>query len=157
MNKMLIGVLVVILIVGGGILLMSSGNDTNETSNSTNTTQSPTPASQNESNTQQTTQEQVDQTTNIDTPQTYTLADIAQHATQEDCWTSINGTVYDLSGYISRHPGGEEIVRACGTDGTSLFETRKTDGGQTVGSGTPHSNKAENMLADLKIGILKQQ
>lgn len=85
---------------------------------------------------------------------TYNRAELAKHNTKNDCWTSINNDVYDLTQYIPQHPGGDEILRACGTDGTSLFEQRKTVSGEEVGSGTPHSSSAQNQLESLKIGTL---
>lgn len=74
---------------------------------------------------------------------TYTLADVAQHATGTDCWTAINGSVYNITSFVPNHPGGERITAVCGIDGTSLFE------GQHGGS-----RQANTELAKLKIGIL---
>lgn len=71
-----------------------------------------------------------------------------------DCWTIIDNAVYDLTTYVNRHPGGEEILRACGENSTSLFNSRKTDDGQPVGSGSPHSQIAREQLAQFKIGTL---
>lgn len=85
----------------------------------------------------------------------YTSKEVAKHDSGDDCWTIVNGNVYDLTAYIPRHPGGtEEIVAACGTDGTSLFTERKTDNGVEVGSGTPHSSSAQSQLENLKVGTL---
>ncbi len=81
---------------------------------------------------------------------------IAKHNTQTDCWTIVNGSVYDITPYVPSHPGGAEILRACGADGTSLFNTRTTDSGDQVGSGTPHSNNAQGLLSQFKIGTLEQ-
>ena len=36
----------------------------------------------------------------------YTLAQVAIHSSAADCWTAINGSVYNLSAWIARHPGG---------------------------------------------------
>lgn len=55
----------------------------------------------------------------------YTLADISTHTDKESCWTAIEGKVYDLTSYVSNHPGGERaIMKICGKDGTSLFENK---------------------------------
>lgn len=86
----------------------------------------------------------------------FTKEEVAQHTKVDDCWTIINGGVYDITNYVPMHPGGDEILRTCGTDGTSLFAERKTTTGEIVGSGTPHSSTAENQLADYKIGELSQ-
>jgi predicted heme/steroid binding protein len=53
---------------------------------------------------------------------TYTLADVALHATAANCWMVLNTTeVYDVSNYISVHPGGTAMVPYCGKDGTQAF------------------------------------
>ena len=54
-----------------------------------------------------------------------TLAEIAKHATREDCWTAIDGTVYDLTPYMKQHPGGAaSLAWLCGIDGTSAFNSQ---------------------------------
>lgn len=77
----------------------------------------------------------------------YTLADVAKHASQSSCWSAINGTVYDLTSWISKHPGGESaILSICGKDGSAAFNNQH--GGQ---------RKPEQELASLpKIGALAQ-
>lgn len=84
----------------------------------------------------------------------FTKAEVAEHNTEDDCWTIVNDNVYDLTAYIPRHPGGDDILAACGTDGTSLFVERETEDGESVGSGTPHSDSAATQLESLKIGTL---
>lgn len=52
----------------------------------------------------------------------YTQAQVAQHASIKDCWTIIGRSVYDLTPYVPRHPGGpREIARVCGKVGTAAF------------------------------------
>lgn len=52
----------------------------------------------------------------------YTLAEVAERNSPEDCWVAIEDGVYDLTKWIALHPGGEaEIVRLCGRDGTAAF------------------------------------
>ncbi len=58
------------------------------------------------------------------TPTTFTLAQVAQHATLSDCWTAINGKVYNLSDWApSSHPGGTSVLltNICGKNGTTAF------------------------------------
>ena len=88
------------------------------------------------------------------TSKVYALNEVATHNTKDDCWTIISSNVYDLTKYINRHPGGEEIVRACGQDATVLFTERRTSDGSSVGSGLSHSSTASEQLAGLKIGTL---
>lgn len=51
----------------------------------------------------------------------YALEDVAKHGTSTDCWTAVSGKVYNVTEFIPSHPGGKDIVKACGKDGTSLF------------------------------------
>lgn len=40
-------------------------------------------------------------------------------------WTAIHGRVYNITPYLEFHPGGvEEIMKAAGKDGTSLFNKK---------------------------------
>ncbi len=76
---------------------------------------------------------------------TFTLAQVSQHATSADCWTAINGGVYNLSDWIAKHPGGESaILSICGKDGSDAFNNQH--GGQ---------GKPERLLATYLIGPLK--
>lgn len=75
---------------------------------------------------------------------TYTSAQIATHASESDCWASIDSNVYDLTSWVSRHPGGSRaIIGLCGTDATTKFEGKH--GG---------SSAAKAALALLKIGTI---
>ncbi len=75
----------------------------------------------------------------------YTAADVATHNTEGDCWSSINGKVYNLTDWIAQHPGGERgIIRLCGKDGSAAFNGE-------------HGGQAQPMqaLANFAIGTLK--
>ncbi len=85
-----------------------------------------------------------------------TNEEVAKHNSKEDCWTIVSGNVYDISDYISQHPGGNVIVQSCGNDGTALFEKRKTSEGDSIGSGTPHSSQAQLQLEDYLVGPLEK-
>jgi len=75
----------------------------------------------------------------------YTKEEVAQHASESSCWSIVNGDVYDLTSYISKHPGGSRnILKICGKDGTSAFE------GEHGGESRP-----ERTLEGYKIGPLK--
>lgn len=75
-----------------------------------------------------------------------TMAEVAQHASRESCYTVIRGEVYDLTGWIANHPGGQAaILGLCGRDGTDAFMNQH--GG---------SSRQENILAGFRIGTLVQ-
>ncbi len=73
-----------------------------------------------------------------------TLADVAAHSTSADCWTAIGDGVYDVTDWITAHPGGSAVIEAlCGKDGTAAYT------GQHEGEGEP-----DEELAELQVGVL---
>jgi len=77
-------------------------------------------------------------------PGTYTAAEVAKHSTGTDCWSVANNNVYDLTPYVSSHPGGASVIKAiCGKDGTAAFS------GQHAGASRPN-----NTLDGFKLGAL---
>jgi hypothetical protein len=55
----------------------------------------------------------------------YTMAQVRANNTARSCWTAIDGVVYDLTRWISNHPGGSSaILFLCGTDGTNAFNAQ---------------------------------
>src|SRR6202011_3296225 len=53
---------------------------------------------------------------------TYTLADVAKHATATDCWMVLNtNKVYNFTAFIPMHPGRSAMVPYCGKDGSQAF------------------------------------
>ncbi len=76
-----------------------------------------------------------------------TEAVVAQHASASDCWIIVQGSVYAVSNYLSKHPGGRDmIIPYCGKDATAAFATK---GGQGQ-----HSNEAEQLLSNYLVGAL---
>ena len=73
-----------------------------------------------------------------------TMAEVEVNDSEESCWSVIDGQVYDLTEWISKHPGGaSRIIQLCGTDGTSLFQ------GQHGGSSGPESTLEGYLLGPL--------
>lgn len=88
--------------------------------------------------------------TSSETPETpttssgITLTEVASHNSRTGCWSVINGSVYDLTSWIPKHPGGEQrILDICGIDGSAKFNKKH-------GSST----KIAGILAGFKIGVL---
>lgn len=51
-----------------------------------------------------------------------TMEQVAAHASASDCWSVVQGTVYDLTTWISQHPGGAGPIESmCGVDATDAF------------------------------------
>lgn len=75
----------------------------------------------------------------------YTMKEVNIHNSKESCWTVIRENVYDLTQFISKHPGGEDkILSLCGKNGTQAFIQKH--GGK---------EKPEKTLEKFKIGTLK--
>jgi cytochrome b involved in lipid metabolism len=79
--------------------------------------------------------------------QTYTLADVAKHATASDCWQAYQGKVYDMTAYIPNHPAGDKILAGCGKDITAMYEGIK--------DGKGHSDYATSLFDEYYKGNLK--
>jgi len=94
-------------------------------------------------------EDQVRQEASEDTePSGYSLSEVAKHATLEDCWMAIEGTVYDVSDYVPRHPAAPRVLEPwCGREATR--------GMRTKGDDSDHSARAWRMLERYRIGQLK--
>jgi cytochrome b involved in lipid metabolism len=87
-----------------------------------------------------------EQATPAPTAKTFTMAQVATHKDATSCYTVVRGNVYDLTSWISQHPGGEKaILGLCGKDGTAAFVNQH--------GGRP---RQENELATFQIGTLTQ-
>ncbi|GER50776.1 cytochrome b5 [Striga asiatica] len=75
----------------------------------------------------------------------YTLSELAQHNTRQDCWVTVFGKVYNVTSFIDEHPGGADILLAStGKDATAEFDD--------VG----HSHEAWAMLEKYYVGELNK-
>ncbi|KAJ8907718.1 hypothetical protein NDN08_007824 [Rhodosorus marinus] len=71
-----------------------------------------------------------------------TLAELSKHDLKEDSWVAIRGRVYDVTEFGSKHPGGEILYTASGTDATGVFNAF-------------HPKSTWNLLKDFYVGELK--
>lgn len=77
----------------------------------------------------------------------YSLDEVAKHNSSSDCWSIVNGKVYNVTSLISGHTGGSEaIIAGCGKDATQAFNTRGTNG--------PHPERAAVKLEDYYVGVI---
>ena len=61
-----------------------------------------------------------------------TLEEVKKHSDSTSCWSIVYDNVFDLTKWISKHPGGAGVIKAiCGKDGSAAFE------GQHEGEGKP--------------------
>lgn len=74
----------------------------------------------------------------------FSAAEVGKHASPSDCWTIIDGMVYDMTPFLNQHPGGSAAIAGlCGNDGTAGFR------GQHGSASAPNAQ-----LESLKIGVL---
>ena len=74
----------------------------------------------------------------------YSMANIAKNNSTSSCWAAISGKAYDLTAWISKHPGGPgAILSICGTDATSVFQ------GKHGGQSGPASSLSAYLLGDV--------
>ena len=77
----------------------------------------------------------------------YSEQEVSLHRTKKDCWVIYKDVVYDVTEFVEGHPGGEDVLLDyAGTDITDVFHSMLPH---------DHSDAAVNMLADYKIGVLK--
>jgi len=148
-KNILIGMAVVILIVLG-IVYFSSNQEAPQTNTETMSDTSSGEVMNEAETPKDTTGEGMDvgagmtQTMEDNTVSGYTLAEVATHNSQSSCWAVVSGQVYDLTNWISKHPGGpQKILNICGTDATATFE------GQHGGQEKPEATLATFLLGPL--------
>jgi len=75
----------------------------------------------------------------------YTMADVKKASTRAKCWSAIDGNVYDLTAWISAHPGGASAITfLCGIDGSNAFKA------QHENQSRPAMNLTKYLLGPLK-------
>ena len=58
-------------------------------------------------------------------PAGYTMEKVRANNSEVSCWSVIDGNVYDLTKWISSHPGGKgNILSLCGKNGTTEFASK---------------------------------
>lgn len=134
-SKTILGIVVAVLIVIAGIIILSQ-----------NGSEALPPSSLADSSTAVSTPTNDTPTASPEKPlvKSYSLAEVALHGTPASCWTAVDGSVYDVTPWISEHPGGAaRIISMCGIDASAAYN------GQHGGQKRP-----ANELAGFRIGAL---
>jgi len=62
-----------------------------------------------------------------------TWEELSTHNSKESCWVAVDGKVYDVTSWIPKHPGGEDMLcLAAGRDITNMFESYHPFAGETA-------------------------
>lgn len=71
-------------------------------------------------------------------------SEVSSHNKPEDCWTIVDGKVYDVTSFVNKHPAGSPaIVEMCGKNSSEEFL------GEHSGQAEP-----EKWLSRLQIGVI---
>ncbi len=74
----------------------------------------------------------------------FTVEDVAGHRSPSSCWLSYRGKVYNVSGFLADHPGGEDIILRYGGQPVDSVMNDKDE--------HEHSEAAYDMLEEFLIG-----
>jgi Cytochrome b5-like Heme/Steroid binding domain len=50
-----------------------------------------------------------------------TKSQLQANKNRTSCWSAIKGQVYNLTDYVSKHPGGAELFNGCGKEIDNMF------------------------------------
>ncbi len=80
----------------------------------------------------------------------FSAAEVASHATREDCWMIIDAQVYDFTPYVAQHPADPGVFLPwCGKEASDAYRTKTKD--------RPHSPYADQLLPRYRVGVLRSK
>jgi len=79
-------------------------------------------------------------------PRIFTAEDVESHRSPQSCWVTLGRNVYDVTSFLSDHPGGDDLVlNYAGKDIRDIMQ----DSVQHI-----HSESAYDILKDLQVGLI---
>jgi cytochrome b involved in lipid metabolism len=76
----------------------------------------------------------------------YSMGEVRKHNNENDAWLVIDGYIYNVTKFVSHHPGGNVIYHGLGKDATHLFDIWHCGKNST----------ARNILPSYLIGKIKK-
>lgn len=71
-------------------------------------------------------------------------SEVATHNSKSDCWSIVKGSVYNLTSYVQKHPGGASVIaNICGKDGSGAFTNQHNS-----------QSKPNNVLSGFLLGAV---
>ena len=80
----------------------------------------------------------------------FTLEEVAKHNTVNDLWTYYKDNVYNLTDWISKHPGGRVVIKAGGKDLEKVWKEMGVEWHMK-------NTRVLELLEKYKIGILEKK
>ncbi|KAL2093681.1 hypothetical protein ACEWY4_010993 [Coilia grayii] len=78
-------------------------------------------------------------------PRFFSMKEVSRHCSKDSCWVLLDTRVYDVTGFLRMHPGGESLIlRRSGTDISQQMD----------GPPHRHSENARRWLEQYYIGEL---
>lgn len=78
-------------------------------------------------------------------PRFFSEKEVAKHCTKDSCWVLLGTRVYDVTGFLRMHPGGEALI---------LRRSGKDISGEIEGPPHRHSENARRWMEQYYIGEL---
>lgn len=74
----------------------------------------------------------------------YTSEDVSSHSSSSSCWISRRGRIYNVTGFLPDHPGGDDLIlKYGGSDVDAIMGDPKEH---------EHSDSAYDMMEDFVVG-----
>ena len=78
-------------------------------------------------------------------PRFFSESEVARHCSKDSCWVLLGSRVYDVTGFLRLHPGGDALI---------LHRSGKDISGEIEGPPHRHSDNARRWMEQYYIGEL---
>eukprot|EP01126_Amoeba_proteus_P005647 TRINITY_DN1191_c0_g1_i2.p1 TRINITY_DN1191_c0_g1~~TRINITY_DN1191_c0_g1_i2.p1 ORF type:complete len:227 (+),score=40.82 TRINITY_DN1191_c0_g1_i2:374-1054(+) len=85
----------------------------------------------------------------------YSREEISRHNTREDCWIVVDDKVYDVTNFVSTHPGGPVILKNAGGDSSEGFHS--VEAHTRISMENPNYSTAEIQKSSYLVGAVRTE